>query len=885
MNKLLTKVAKLLLGLSLAAGVGVAVGNKAALKADASDVTVAFSSFGLSGSTGSGTESTSGYGMTISAGTSSNGIAKNGTLQNTTALPGSITSVTVTGAATGSTKTDGTFEVFGGTASNSITTSMGQETGLSSTASNRTVNFTGNYTFFKIVVGSARTLKFTSLTISYSTTPVPTTYSVTYDANGATSGTVPTDATAYASGATVTVKGNTGNLAKTGYTFGGWNTKADGTGTNYAAGSGTFTISAATTLYAKWNADTLNSLSISGSMTKTQYKVNDAWDPTGFTVTANYQSGNQVDVTSSVSWTYSPANATSTSVTAMTATASFGGKSVTSSSQTVTVTDGVTYNLANISGFSSWTNSYTTHTVTHSDVGASISASMTFSITNKQGSGVGSTYPCIGAKTNSELECLTFTLTQSGKKITSIDIVFVTRYTSTYPSFYLHKGSGIATTPLETLTMNGAQESEHSLSVANLNDTVFTVGYNAHQTGSNGATGIKSISIGLVDLSSFGTLDHISVTGLPNVVYHVGETFDSTGFAVTAYDGANEATANFKDITASVETDLDNPTPFVDSDVPGFDCDVSYTGDGGSDTTSFHVYVYALAEYDLVTEELTDWSGEYLIVSTDYNSDLVAMNGGLANPDTPKGYKVVTDSADSIETGQELEWVIAKVTGGYSIQGKSGKYIGSLTAASNGMLISETPLVNTISYSDDAVSITGTNGYSLKIYNETSSSRFRYYSSGSVQLYKLKESNAALAYAETFLGAFTCDASGANAPSFTIKEGSTYWTWSLLATEYNTLTAVEKEEFRLGVASESGDEIGQALARYDYVVGKYFKTGVDTSFTDFMSRNPQAIVGARLALANISNNNTNTIAIIVIISLVSVTAIGGYFFIKRREQN
>ena len=82
------------------------------------------------------------------------------------------------------------------------------------------------------------------------------TYTVTYDANGATSGSAPTDATKYSSGASVTVKANSDNLAKTGYTFAGWNTKADGTGTTYTAGTGTFTISANTTLYAKWTANT-----------------------------------------------------------------------------------------------------------------------------------------------------------------------------------------------------------------------------------------------------------------------------------------------------------------------------------------------------------------------------------------------------------------------------------------------------------------------------------------------------------------------------------------------------------------------------------------------------------------------------------------------------
>ena len=80
---------------------------------------------------------------------------------------------------------------------------------------------------------------------------VASSFTVTYNANGATSGSVPTDATSYSSGATVTVKGNTGSLAKTGWTFAGWNTNATGTGTDRAASS-TFSISANTTLYAKW---------------------------------------------------------------------------------------------------------------------------------------------------------------------------------------------------------------------------------------------------------------------------------------------------------------------------------------------------------------------------------------------------------------------------------------------------------------------------------------------------------------------------------------------------------------------------------------------------------------------------------------------------------
>lgn len=80
-------------------------------------------------------------------------------------------------------------------------------------------------------------------------------YSVTYNGNSQTSGSVPVDANSpYVHGATVTVLGNTGNLARTGYTFAGWNTLANGSGTNYVAGN-TFTINANTILYAKWNVN------------------------------------------------------------------------------------------------------------------------------------------------------------------------------------------------------------------------------------------------------------------------------------------------------------------------------------------------------------------------------------------------------------------------------------------------------------------------------------------------------------------------------------------------------------------------------------------------------------------------------------------------------
>ena len=67
---------------------------------------------------------------------------------------------------------------------------------------------------------------------------------------------MPTDGNSYPAGTTVTAAANTGSLANTGYTFSGWNTQANGSGTAYAPG-GTFAMGGGNvTLYAQWAPNT-----------------------------------------------------------------------------------------------------------------------------------------------------------------------------------------------------------------------------------------------------------------------------------------------------------------------------------------------------------------------------------------------------------------------------------------------------------------------------------------------------------------------------------------------------------------------------------------------------------------------------------------------------
>jgi fibro-slime domain-containing protein/uncharacterized repeat protein (TIGR02543 family) len=81
-------------------------------------------------------------------------------------------------------------------------------------------------------------------------TPDTLRYTVKYNGNDNTGGAVPVDGGSYRSGTEVTVK-NAGTLVREGFTFSGWNTRADGDGTPYGIGE-SFNIQGNTTLYARW---------------------------------------------------------------------------------------------------------------------------------------------------------------------------------------------------------------------------------------------------------------------------------------------------------------------------------------------------------------------------------------------------------------------------------------------------------------------------------------------------------------------------------------------------------------------------------------------------------------------------------------------------------
>ena len=97
--------------------------------------------------------------------------------------------------------------------------------------------------------------------------------------------------------------------------------------------------------------------------------------------------------------------------------------------------------------------------------------------------------------------------------------------------------------------------------------------------------------------------------------------------------------------------------------------------------------------------------GDYLIVCENQS---VAFDGSLAELDGAGKVQSVSisDGVLTLANADNYVFTIASVTGGYSIQAASGKYIGQGSDA-NGMTVAATVLVNTISITNGDADIIG----------------------------------------------------------------------------------------------------------------------------------------------------------------------------------
>lgn len=158
----------------------------------------------------------------------------------------------------------------------------------------------------KVYRGSYESTYYSTASVTL-TIPALVSYSVTYDANGGTS--APANQTKYQN--TPLTLSST-QPTRTGYTFNGWNTASDGSGTDYSAGQ-SYTTDANLILYAKWTANTYtvvynkNNTSATGTTASSThtYDVATALTANGYSLTDYFFEGWATSTGGAVTYTNS----------------------------------------------------------------------------------------------------------------------------------------------------------------------------------------------------------------------------------------------------------------------------------------------------------------------------------------------------------------------------------------------------------------------------------------------------------------------------------------------------------------------------------------------------------------------------------------------------
>lgn len=703
-------------------------------------------------------------------------------------------------------------------------------------------------------------------------------------------------------------------------------------------------------------AAALESIQISGTMTKTSYTTAESWDPSGLTVTAYYDDFSDDDVTSSVEWSYSDATpaAMGAGTDTLTITATFEGETdSTTASVTVTVPSYTnTYNLggnyhiyvANSSDNTdgAWINDGSTKNSKGAPYGVSsendagvytltLVGNDTFTIT------LGTDYLYsiadnngIRLASNPNDGTENWIVTKDGDYYRFNNQVQTTRYLSYYSvgndirsyantntanvtlsvpkviSGFSVYSTGANKNVLKGSTFNAAAAAEAGFQ-ARLNYTDSTyddVTSDATWTLDTSTVGTATLTVTYLsyDAVTFNDMNIYTavITSLTidasgaKTTYLEGENLVLTGLVITGHDASsNNYILEIEDCTFS-------PASGATLSTSNTSVTVTYTNENSSTAqASYSITVNTFVGYTKVT------STEGLVVGDSYvigveNTKKCYELMGAASAATTSAYRNRVDGTAAFNDAKTSVTQSGASTAGAVVvtllSDGNGKYAfyditndayltGKTSTSSSNHLYDSDSLSDdawwTISFADGLMSVV-LNGTENRVlgYN-IGSPRFSTYTnyaansttvtSGTAHpvLFKMNSSSvktSVTSFANTSLkmndSAYEGDITTSNCAA----------NYSAMKTAYAALSDAEKNVFQYS------DDYANARARLNkwaIANGETFTYGADTPFAQASAKVLPAII----------NESGTTVSIIVIISMVSLTAIGGYFFLKRRKEN
>ena len=385
--------------------------------------------------------------------------------------------------------------------------------------------------------------------------------------------------------------------------------------------------------------------------------------------------------------------------------------------------------------------------------------------------------------------------TPEGSKIVSVIIKWKTGQPNT-PTNWSKSGTSSPTTFTPNSGINTNEVSFTRNSSANFLAQEITVNYETSSSGSGSGETVPSLTAKPTTID-FGTKNiyfdsekqgslEIEVTG-QNLTGNVTAAIsgnDATKFELSSSSLTHNAGSVSEKLTVSYDV----------SEEKEYSATLTLSSDG-VDNVELPITLKVInkepATYVKVTNAVTD--GDYLIVYEDATAP-VAFNGALTTLDAVSNTVGVEINNNIIvgNTGIDAAtFTIATLEKGFSIQSKSGYYIGQ-TSDANGLASSVTKAYeNTLSIEDDGSATIQSSGACLRYNSASNQLRFRYYKSSSysgqnpIALYK-KASEHIVTIATCTNGSVSADvASGA-----TVLSGTTITLENTPATGYK-LTAYD----------------------------------------------------------------------------------------------
>ena len=120
--------------------------------------------------------------------------------------------------------------------------------------------------------------------------------------------------------------------------------------------------------------------------------------------------------------------------------------------------------------------------------------------------------------------------------------------------------------------------------------------------------------------------------------------------------------------------------------------------------------------------------------------------------------------------------------------------------------------------------------------------------------------NAAIDFGTNFLAITDAECLLANVQSST---------WTKIQTSYVGMDADVKSIIESSTINNSGNDLEKALGRYEFICAKY-------GYTDFIS-------GTTSPQGNLFTNKTNEGGLIIIVSLLSITSLGVYYYLRKKR--